>query len=421
MSSPTVPPLAVLPSATIQDDFSTVFSEVHAGLVPSDNVWLSCYKDGEPSVHGKITAKLHEQDRDRVELVGSGGVELTRASQFKYTTRCAALGIQSVEIISPSEIYADPVHSDEKHPRQITSFVASGTILATALLDGTLSVYGLPRHPRITAPYPAPTVHTVQPTVSTKLHKSTINALELISGNSTGLLLASAGSDFTIHITPLPESTGVSLSLTPAASLTAHMRSVTALLPTPGDPSTLLSSGMDGSLRLWDVQTGSQKAMWLTPKPALSLAGAAEDAGGAAWAGLADGSVELLDVRARSSAARFAAGAAARAIAAHADGSEAAVGTASGTGLLFDVRGDRIRARWRRGGATVESVAFAPGGRVVVGGDDGLPYVVGLTEGGARVSEELVFGNVEAVRAIRVSGGQVHIAGDGGVIRKYQL
>ena len=73
-----------LPTATIQDDFTTVLSEVHAGIIPSENIWLSCYKDGEPSIHGKIYVSLHEQDRDRVELVGRGGVELTRESQVSF-------------------------------------------------------------------------------------------------------------------------------------------------------------------------------------------------------------------------------------------------------------------------------------------------------------------------------------------------
>jgi hypothetical protein len=73
-----------LPTATIQDDFTTVLSEVHAGIIPSENIWLSCYKDGEPSTHGKIYVSLHEQHRDRVELVGRGGVELTRKSQVSF-------------------------------------------------------------------------------------------------------------------------------------------------------------------------------------------------------------------------------------------------------------------------------------------------------------------------------------------------
>jgi hypothetical protein len=79
-----MPSPVTLPTATIQDDFTTVLSEVHAGIIPSENIWLSCYKNGEPSVHGKISVSLHEQDRDRVELVGRGGVELTRKTQVSF-------------------------------------------------------------------------------------------------------------------------------------------------------------------------------------------------------------------------------------------------------------------------------------------------------------------------------------------------
>jgi proteasomal ATPase-associated factor 1 len=80
-----MPSTVTLPTATIQDNFTTVLSEVHAGIIPSENIWLSCYKDGEPSVHGKIAVSLHEKDRDRVELVGTG-VELT------YTSRVSISG-----------------------------------------------------------------------------------------------------------------------------------------------------------------------------------------------------------------------------------------------------------------------------------------------------------------------------------------
>ena len=83
---PAMPSPVILPAATIQDDFTTVLSEVHAGIIPSENVWLSCYKDGEPSVHGKIAVSLHEKDRDRVELVGTGGVDFTRTSQVSHST-----------------------------------------------------------------------------------------------------------------------------------------------------------------------------------------------------------------------------------------------------------------------------------------------------------------------------------------------
>jgi hypothetical protein len=161
------------------------------------------------------------------------------------------------------------------------------------------------------------------------------------------------------------------------------------------------------------------------PKSAVALAGtAADDASGTAWVALANGDVQLLDTRAGKPAAKWTAGVAARAIAVSADRREIALGAADGTAILFDVRGGTTREQWRRGGAPLECISFAPGGRVIVGGEDGLPYVADFAKGGNHAGvhvTELVFGNVEVVRGIRVSGELVHITGDGGVVRKYQL
>jgi len=264
----------------------------------------------------------------------------------------------------------------------------------------------------------------MQPVVATKLHKSVVNALEILPGPFSDPLLASAGSDFTINLTPLPTSSSTPQVLTPLLSLKGHLRPVTALLPLRTD--SLLSASADGSLRIWDTRSGTQQAMWTMPKPAVALAAtAANDASGGAWVALADGNVRLVDTRvSTTSAAKWAAGVAARAIASSSDGREIALGAVDGTAALFDVRGGTVREQWRRGGGPVVCVSFAPDGRVVVGGEDGLPYVVDFARGVGRAElhvSELVFGNVEAVRALRVSGELVYMAGDGGVVRKYQL
>jgi WD40 repeat protein len=163
------------------------------------------------------------------------------------------------------------------------------------------------------------------------------------------------------------------------------------------------------------------------PKPAVALAAAGDGASGGAWVALADGNVQLVDTRASTSAAKWSAGVTANAIAVSASGQEIALGSTGGTVMLFDVQSGTVREQWRRSGAPAECVSFAPGGRVLVGGEDGLPYLVDVPRGGGGGDDaglpvsELVFGNVEAVRALRVSGDLAYMAGDGGVIRKYQL
>ena len=63
----------VLPIITIQPDFRTVISEVNSGLLPSDTVWISCYKTQCPSVHAKVNVTLDEVDRDAIILEAREG------------------------------------------------------------------------------------------------------------------------------------------------------------------------------------------------------------------------------------------------------------------------------------------------------------------------------------------------------------
>ena len=70
----------VLPIATVQPDFESIVNDVFSGLVPEDKFWLSCYKTGEDSVHGKVHITLNERDRNVVDFEGQGGVKFARGS-----------------------------------------------------------------------------------------------------------------------------------------------------------------------------------------------------------------------------------------------------------------------------------------------------------------------------------------------------
>lgn len=71
----------VLPIATVQPDFLSVISDVREGFAPEDTFWLSCYKSGETSVHGKVYATLDDVDRSLVRLEGRDGVQMKHSNE----------------------------------------------------------------------------------------------------------------------------------------------------------------------------------------------------------------------------------------------------------------------------------------------------------------------------------------------------
>lgn len=84
------PPIQ-LPIVTVQHDFDDVISDVRDGILPSESFWLSCYKTGEPSVHGKVHASLDDRDRNLVRFENHGGVEFKHnqdVSTVNYASCC---------------------------------------------------------------------------------------------------------------------------------------------------------------------------------------------------------------------------------------------------------------------------------------------------------------------------------------------
>ena len=80
----------VLPIATVQTDFESLIDDVFSGLVPEDKFWLSCYKSGEQSVHGKVHLSLNERDRNLVDFRGDAGLEFKKidVSHLLVRLRC---------------------------------------------------------------------------------------------------------------------------------------------------------------------------------------------------------------------------------------------------------------------------------------------------------------------------------------------
>lgn len=71
----------ILPISTVQHTLPSVASEIYNAIIPSEHVWLSCYRQGEPSVHGKIRLSLDEEDREKISFEGKEGVRLERVDE----------------------------------------------------------------------------------------------------------------------------------------------------------------------------------------------------------------------------------------------------------------------------------------------------------------------------------------------------
>ena len=65
-----------LPQVTIQHDFQTVIAEVQEGTIPEALFWISCYKQENISVHGKV--KVRKYGNDHVAMVSEQGVEFEK-------------------------------------------------------------------------------------------------------------------------------------------------------------------------------------------------------------------------------------------------------------------------------------------------------------------------------------------------------
>ena len=81
----------VLPICTIQHDFQTgIIKDVLEGVVPEDKFWVSCYKSGEPSVHGKVSITLDDLNRDLVHFEARDGVEFKDYGKVSplYSRKC---------------------------------------------------------------------------------------------------------------------------------------------------------------------------------------------------------------------------------------------------------------------------------------------------------------------------------------------
>lgn len=261
-------------------------------------------------------------------------------------------------------------------------------------------------------------------------------------------VLLSGGADFALHVLDADPALEQTSSLTPVRSLKGHIRAVTdTAIVARGR--NVLSSAKDGTMRLWDVGSGSQIRVMGAQKyagiNALSLGETpagwsstldvpqpdtreVETADKLIFVGLQDGHFECFDLAAKASAFHssssqdYKTNGALTAISFSSNARLVATGSTKGVVAVFDTRKlHEPLYSFQRNEASIEGLAFTSSGSLAIVTEDGLPYVAGIQQGRPEVLAELTAGaDCEATRVVDVDGsGAIWVAGDDGVVRMY--
>jgi hypothetical protein len=243
----------------------------------------------------------------------------------------------------------------------------------------------------------------------------------------SGEVVLVASSDFRVRVFGLQGSN--------PRTLTGHTRSVEACLPLPPKGRLVLSASRDSSVRLWRVADAAALYTFALSAPAHALAvgvrppgfegglrppdgddpPAAPDPdlepGLLGLAGLADGTIAVLDLSARSQLSTLSGPSSSGVLAVDYDATTGWLVAGHADGLVHVQRLDGTPvARWRRSSASVHAVLFSSTERgarptVLVAGEDGLPYRVALRggEGEEGVRVEVVEEFMGIVRRLSLS------------------
>ncbi|KAI0675524.1 WD40 repeat-like protein [Trametes maxima] len=450
----------VLPICTVQHDFQAVVKDVLEGVVPEDTFWVSCYRFGEPSVHGKATATLDENDRNLVLYEGRNGVQFRRYGENVYSIASPGLSIGETRIATPGSTYSNP---SEVRKGQITAFdvAPDGSQFATGYHDGTVYV-------RPASSSSAP------PSTTSKPHLSSVTSLRFFPSSR---VILTSGTDFSLSVLsadPLESSSYTTAKVEPARTLRGHTRAVTSTAIIARGRN-VLSGAKDGTMRLWDMPSGSQIRTLsagsnnFVPVLALSAGERSQAHAGdgdisniadsfdtrevetsdkVVFCALQDGSFEMFDLRTKRAVFRSSQGrppnarSALQAIAYSSQHNLLATGAASGLTSVYDTRSLQggPTSQFRRNEAPIDDIAFiglssskhslgsvptesAGSSDAIVGlaiaTEDGLPYLAAVGPSGPSVRTELVGTDCDAVRFVRVVGDDIWSAADDGVVRRY--
>jgi WD40 repeat protein/uncharacterized caspase-like protein len=181
-----------------------------------------------------------------------------------------------------------------------------------------------------------------------------------------------------------------------------------------------LSGSYDGTVRVWDLETGQQLACFRPERSSWVWSVAAASDGRSALAGYSDGTVRLWDLHTGKELKSFAGHTASVcAVAFAADGRLAASGGEDGVVFVWDVAMGKELRRLEGHVNTVKSVAFSPNGRFVLSGSEDRTAQLWDVVTGRAV--RTLTGHIDAVLGVALSDTRAVTASQDGTVRVWDV
>ncbi|KAK8870006.1 hypothetical protein IAR55_000576 [Kwoniella newhampshirensis] len=226
----------------IQHDALAVFDDVEQGVVLREDIWISGYKAGSTSVHGK--ARVDFQEGGGSTLTSREGVEVDRISKTNFVVSVPKLGVRNVPLKFPKHVIHPPYKKSSPldPPLQINSLSLNP--------KSAHIVLGGPDGYAIIVPTSSDS-NVEKDSVRLKGHVGDVRDVKWFP---SGEVILTASSDLSLRVFGRD---GIN-----PRTFKGHTRAITstAIL---GVGKQIVSGSKDGTIRLWDVGRGTEVKKWI--------------------------------------------------------------------------------------------------------------------------------------------------------------
>ncbi|WWC69689.1 uncharacterized protein I206_103632 [Kwoniella pini CBS 10737] len=228
----------------IQHDTLNVFDDVEQGIINSEDIWISGYKFGETSIHGKAKIKLSERGGSEI-IPRDNNVEIERINKTQFKVSIPKLLIQNRTIKFPKQIIYPPYKksSNLDAPLHINSISLNPNTphIVIGGQDGYCTILST-------------TLNSSEKQVQLKGHVGDVLDVKWFP---SGEVILTCSSDLSIRIYGKE---GIN-----PRTLKGHTKTITSTYII-GIGKEIITSSKDGNIKLWDISKGKEIKNWLIGK-----------------------------------------------------------------------------------------------------------------------------------------------------------